>query len=74
VPSQVAAAVAKQTKHLMSSTGGPNTLVADRITPTVLEATKLSNLIENKGQVGRKLSGTTVCNVHHAARRRRVES
>jgi hypothetical protein len=35
----------------MSSTGGPNTLVADRITPTVLEATKLSNLIENKGQV-----------------------
>jgi hypothetical protein len=71
VPSQVAAAVAKQTKHLMSSTGGPNTLVADRITPTVLEATKLSNLIENKGQVA---TGTTVCNVHHATRRRLVES
>eukprot|EP01062_Namystynia_karyoxenos_P077737 TRINITY_DN7883_c0_g1_i1.p1 TRINITY_DN7883_c0_g1~~TRINITY_DN7883_c0_g1_i1.p1 ORF type:complete len:725 (+),score=264.83 TRINITY_DN7883_c0_g1_i1:84-2258(+) len=47
---EVAAALKKQSHHVMASTEGPNTLVASELTPEVAEATKLSNLIENKGQ------------------------
>jgi len=47
---QVALTLKQYCPHLISSTEGPNTLVAEKMTPSIAEATRLSNLIENKGQ------------------------
>jgi hypothetical protein len=46
----VAAAVKKELPKIMSSTGGPNTLVSTSLTPEVSTAIRLSGMIENKGQ------------------------
>jgi len=46
----VAAAVKKDLPKIMSSTGGPNTLVAPKLTPEISTAIRLSGMIENKGQ------------------------
>jgi len=47
---EVAEAVKKNLPKTMSSTGGPNTLVATSLTPEVETAIRLSGMIENKGQ------------------------
>merc|ERR1719456_2118976 len=47
---EVAAAVKKDLPKIMSSTGGPNTLVSTALTPEVSTAIRLSGMIENKGQ------------------------
>ena len=43
-------AVKSDHPNTMSSTGGPNTLVAPRLTPSVKEAIRFSAMIENSGQ------------------------
>eukprot|EP00940_MAST-03C_sp_MAST-3C-sp2_P000267 g267.t1 len=47
---KVAADVRSYHANTLSSTGGPNTLVAAEATPEVLEAIRLSAMIENSGQ------------------------
>jgi hypothetical protein len=47
---EVAEDVKKMLPKIMSSTGGPNTLVATSLTPEVSTAIRLSGMIENKGQ------------------------
>merc|ERR1712232_379887 len=47
---EVAEDVKKTLPKIMSSTGGPNTLVATSLTPEVSTAIRYSGMIENKGQ------------------------
>merc|ERR1712232_807141 len=47
---EVAEDVKKTLPKIMSSTGGPNTLVATSFTPEVSTAIRYSGMIENKGQ------------------------
>ena len=47
---QVAKTIKSMHKNTVSSTGGPNTLVAPKMTQEIGEAVKLSAMIENSGQ------------------------
>jgi len=47
---EVAASIKKTSPHLMASTGGPNTMVAEKLTPEIEQAASWSTLIENSGQ------------------------
>jgi hypothetical protein len=47
---EVAAAARESHGNVLSSTGGPNTLVAHSMTPEISEAIQLSAMIENSGQ------------------------
>lgn len=47
---EIAAAVRETHDNTMSSTGGPNTLVAPAMTPEISDAVQLSAMIENSGQ------------------------
>ena len=47
---QVAESVRNDHKNVLSSTGGPNTLVATELTPDVAQAIRWSAAIENSGQ------------------------
>jgi hypothetical protein len=47
---EVAADVRRSHGNVMSSTGGPNTLVAARMTDEIRDAVQLSAMIENSGQ------------------------
>jgi len=47
---EVAASIKKTSPHLMASTGGPNTMVAEKLTPEIEQAASFSTLIENSGQ------------------------
>jgi len=47
---EVAASIKKTSHHLMASTGGPNTMVAEAMTPNVTQAAAWSTMIENSGQ------------------------
>lgn len=46
----IAEAIKNQLRNTMSSTGGPNTLVATKFTPQVAAALQMSACIENSGQ------------------------
>eukprot|EP00811_Abedinium_folium_P016620 NODE_2555_length_2189_cov_17.238603.p1 GENE.NODE_2555_length_2189_cov_17.238603~~NODE_2555_length_2189_cov_17.238603.p1 ORF type:complete len:473 (+),score=123.78 NODE_2555_length_2189_cov_17.238603:297-1715(+) len=47
---EVAVDVKKTLPKIMSSTGGPNTLISPKLTPEVAAALQMSGMIENKGQ------------------------
>lgn len=47
---EVAESVKKDLPKIMSSTGGPNTMVATKYTPEISTALRYSAMIENKGQ------------------------
>lgn len=47
---ELAGTIKKQHPNLISSTGGPNTLVSTELTPTIEQAIRDSALIENSGQ------------------------
>lgn len=47
---EVAASIKKTSPHLMASTGGPNTMIAEKLTPEIEQAASFSCLIENSGQ------------------------
>jgi len=47
---EVAKSIKKTSHHLMASTGGPNTMVAEMLTPEIIQAAAWSTMIENSGQ------------------------
>merc|ERR1719411_2394185 len=47
---EVAESFKQTSPHLMASTGGPNTMVSDTMTPSITQAAAWSTMIENSGQ------------------------